>query len=217
MHDDQRNATAAPPADDWANTATHFAGILLAVVGTYWMYGMVGGKSLGLILSCMVYCVSALLVFVFSTLSHACVEPERRTRMRAWDQGTIYLMISGTYTPFVWQYGGNFRTPLLIFIWAVALYGLWMKVVVRRRVNAVTVTTYLLLGWVPVLPLFPQVPWTCFLGMALGGLIYSGGVLFLMFDHVAQFFHAIWHVAVILAALCHYLVIVQFVVNQSVG
>ena len=217
MHDDQLNVTAPPPVDDWANTATHLAGILLAVVGTVWMVGLVGDKSLGLILSCMVYCFSALLVFVFSTLSHACIEPNRRTRMRAWDQGAIYLMISGTYTPFVWQYGGSFRTPLLVFIWAVALYGLWMKVVVRRRVNAVTVTTYLLLGWVPAFPLFPQVPWACFLGMAGGGVIYSVGVFFLMFDHFAKFFHAVWHVAVIVAALCHYLVIIQFVVNQSVA
>ena len=153
------------------------------------------------------------MVFVFSTLSHSFSDPHKRTRMRAWDQGTIYLMISGTYTPFVWQFGGIIRTPLMIFLWFLALYGLWQKVVVRRRVNTMVVTTYLLLGWVPVIPLASQVPWGCLAGMALGGVIYSVGVYFLMFDHVGRFFHSVWHLAVIAAAVCHYLVIMHYVLQ----
>lgn len=101
----------------------------------------------------------------------------------------------------------------MIFIWGLALYGLWQKVVVRRRVNTMVVTTYLLLGWVPAFPLAPQVPWGCLGGMALGGVIYSSGVYFLMFDHVARFFHSVWHLTVIAAAVCHYLVIVKYVVQ----
>ncbi len=215
MHDDQMNIPPEPSDDEWSNTATHALGIFIAILGTIWMMSMVKDKSFGLILSCAVYCISATLVFVFSTLSHACMEPGRRTKMRAWDQGTIYLMISGSYTPFVWQYGGDLRTALLIFLWVVALYGLWSKVVVRRKVNAVTVTTYLLLGWVPVVPLAMQVPNGCLLGMGLGGVIYSLGVFFLMFDHKGRFYHAVWHLSVIAAAACHYLVIMEYVVKSQ--
>jgi hemolysin III len=215
MHDDQFNAPPDKPEDEWANTATHFIGILIAILGTVWMMTLVWDKPVGLMLSCLAYCTSAILVFVFSTLSHACAEPNQRTRMRAWDQGAIYLMISGTYTPFVWQFGDSFRTALMIFIWICALYGLWMKVVVKRQVNAVTVSTYLLLGWVPAVPLAAQVPLACLGGMALGGTMYSLGVVFLMFDHVRKFFHAVWHVAVILAAVCHYFVILKFIVHAT--
>ncbi len=213
MHDDHLNAPPEPTAEEWANATTHAIGILIALAGWVWMITMLDGKPLGLWISCMVYCASVLTVFTFSTFSHLFEEPSLRTRMRSWDQGTIYLMISGTYTPFVWQYGGWLRTPLMIFIWGLALYGLWQKVVVRRRVNTMVVTTYLLLGWVPAFPLALHVPWGCLVGMGLGGVIYSGGVYFLMFDHVGRFFHAVWHLAVIAAAVCHYLVIVHYIVQ----
>ncbi len=213
MHDDQLNAPPEPTAEEWANAATHGFGILLAIAGLVWMMSKLGGQPLGLILSCLAYCVSVVLVFIFSTLSHAVHEPHLRTHMRAWDQGTIYMMISGTYTPFVWEFGGVLRTPLMLFLWGLAFYGLWQKVVVRRRVNAMVVTTYLLLGWVPTIPLAPQVPWGCLGGMALGGVIYSVGVFFLMFDHAGRFFHSVWHLAVIAAAVCHYMVIIHYVVQ----
>lgn len=215
MHDDQLNAPPEPTVEEWANATTHGIGTAIALAGLVWMITMLEGKPLGMMLSCLVYCASVILVFVFSTLSHSFSDPHLRTRMRAWDQGTIYMMISGTYTPFVWQYGGWAQIPLMIFLWGVALFGLWQKVVVRRRVNAMVVTTYLLLGWVPTIPLLPQVPWGCLGGMALGGVIYSVGVYFLMFDHVGRFFHSVWHLAVIAAAVCHYLVIVQYVVQVT--
>ncbi len=212
MHDDQQNAPPEPTDEEWANAITHGIGILLAIAGLIWMIRLLQGHSLGLILSCLAYCSSVVLVFVFSTLSHVFSDPSLRTRMRAWDQGTIYLMISGTYTPFVWQYGGALRTPLMIFLWGLAFYGLWQKVVVKRQVNSMVVTTYLLLGWVPTIPLFPHVPWGCLGGMLGGGVIYSAGVYFLMNDHRGRFFHSIWHLAVISAAVCHYLVILKYVV-----
>ncbi len=176
---------------------------------------MMRDQPIGLVFCCIAYCLSVVLVFTFSTLSHSFSDPTLRTQMRAWDQGTIYLMISGTYTPFVWQYGGTLRTPLLIFLWVLAFYGLWQKVIVKRRVNTMVVTTYLLLGWVPPSLFSPQVPWGCFAGMALGGVIYSVGVFFLMFDHLGKFFHSVWHLAVIAAAVCHYLVILQYVVHPT--
>jgi len=218
MHDNKMNAPPAHSDDEWSNTATHAIGILIAIIGTLWMISMVQHKSYGLILSCMVYCTSVILVFTFSTLSHACKEPSTRTKMRAWDQGTIFLMISGSYTPFVWQFGGQLRTPLLIFLWVLALYGLWSKVVERRRVNSMSFTTYslyLLLGWIPAIPLALQMPSGCLLGMLLGGVIYSLGVIFLIYDHKGRFYHAVWHLSVIAAAACHYLVIVVFIVNMS--
>jgi len=212
MHDDKLNAPPEPTDEEWANAITHGIGIAIAIAGMVWMIIMLKGQPLGLIVSCVVYCSSVVLVFVFSTLSHMFNDPYVRTRMRAWDQGTIYMMISGTYTPFVWQYGGALRTPLLIFLWVLAFYGLWQKVVIKRQVNSMVVTTYLLLGWVPTIPLFPQVPWGCLGGMLLGGVIYSVGVYFLMFDHLGRFFHSIWHLAVITAAVCHYLIIMNYIV-----
>ena len=213
MLDDRNNSPPVVPPDEWLNTATHTLGIVLALAGTVWMMINASSRTPGIAISCLAFCVSAILVFVFSTLSHAFSDPAKRTLMRAWDQGTIYLMISGTYTPFAWYFGGALKWPLLAFLWILAGYGLWSKVVARRRVNAVAVTTYILLGWLPAAALVMKVPPGCLLGMGAGGVLYSVGVIFLMNDHRAKYMHAVWHLVVIAAASCHYIIIMKYVVT----
>ncbi len=199
------------PDDEFANTLTHCIGILIAIVGFGWMAFLVSDRSIGVKVSCLVYVASVVAVFVFSTLSHAVKSDRLRQKMRAWDQGMIYVMISGTYMPFVWQYGGSFRWPLLVFIWVAAALGFWSKAISQHRVNALSTLTYLLLGWIPAIPLSMQVPAYCLLCMTGGGVLYTIGVAFLMSDHRVRYFHATWHLLVICAAAVHYLGIVIFV------
>lgn len=207
--------TVAPQKDEWANTLTHCLGVLLAALACGWMLWVTRDKPLGLQLSCLVYGLCATAMFFFSTMSHIYIEPERRNLMRAWDQGVIYLMIAGTYTPFIWHFGAEWKWPLLVFLWSLAIFGAWGKIVLRQRVNAVAVTTYLLLGWIPAVPLALKVPTGCLQGMILGGVVYSVGVAFLKLDFY-YFFHAVWHIAVIVAAACHYWCILYYVVNIQV-
>ncbi|QEG41115.1 hemolysin-III related [Roseimaritima ulvae] len=203
-----------PMRDEWANTLTHAAACMVAVVGLLLMIWLVIDKPWGLQLACLSYMASVVAVFLFSTLSHAVYEPYRRARMRAWDQGTIYLMISGTYTPFAWSYGGSWQVPLLIFLWLMAGLGFASKVLFKHRVHGIGTTTYLLLGWAPALVLGPQVPLGCLAYMAAGGIIYSLGVVFLVLDQRRRFFHAVWHLFVLTAATVHYVAIVKYVVQR---
>ncbi len=138
-----------------------------------------------------------------------------RNRMRAWDQGTIYGMIAGTYTPFVTAYGGALTVPLLIFLWVAAGVGFYSKVIAKHRVNSLATITYLLLGWLPAIPLSMAVPTGCLVMMALGGLSYSLGVIFLKYDNRVRYFHSVWHLMVIAAACVHYVGICQFVLLAS--
>jgi hemolysin III len=151
-------------------------------------------------------------MYFFSTLSHAVRDPDARTRARALDQGTIYTLIAGTVTPFACSVlSGWMLTTFLFLVWLAAAVGFYSKVFVKHRINNMTAVSYVLMGWIPSMVLVGYVPIACFAMMALGGVLYTAGTLFLQNDHRSWYFHAIWHVLVILASACHYLAIVLFV------
>lgn len=209
-----------PFGDEWANTLTHAIGCVVASAGWVAMAIMASDQPLGTAVACWVYSAAVFAVFFFSTLSHAVRHPAGRELMRAWDQGTIYLMIAGTYTPFLWTYAlPQWRLVILACVWALAAVGFWSKVFARHRVNALASTTYLMLGWLPAVPMLNRIPdpmpLECLYGMLIGGLLYTIGVLFLTFDRRVRFFHAAWHLLVIAAAACHYGTIVYFIALGS--
>ncbi|MEM7477312.1 MAG: hemolysin III family protein [Planctomycetota bacterium] len=192
------------PEDERANVVTHGLGIVLSVAAGIFFWQATQTADAGLRTCCFLFCLSMAIVYLFSTLSHAVEEPNRRNRLRAWDQGTIYFLIVGTYSPFVWEgTSGNWRWCLLVGIWIVAAIGFYSKVFASHRINAVTTITYLALGWLPAIPLIPTTPWICFLWMLLGGLSYSIGVVFLNLSSRIRYSHAVWHMMVIVGSACH--------------
>ncbi len=197
--------------EEWLNTMTHGFGCLLsllAVAGFLMFYRVdAWAQTLGF----AAYGASLVGVYLCSTLSHAVRDPRRRNRMRAWDQGVIYCLIAGTYTPFAVRYlEGTTVTLTLIGLWTAAAVGFYSKVFARHRVNALATATYLLLGWLPTLPFINRVPLDCVSWMAAGGVLYTIGVIFLKYDGHVKYFHAIWHLFVIMAATVHFAAIVIF-------
>ena len=207
---------AAPiqPGEEWANALTHaISAVLMLALGGYLILTSID-KSGGLALACTAYVVSAVSTFVFSTLSHAILRQPALTTFRAWDQATIYAMISGTYTPIIYVFASDaVRVPLLIAIWLAASAGFYSKVVMRYRVNAGGAISYLLLGWLPSLWLLDRVPRPLAYSMLLGGVVYSIGVIFLMNDRKMRYLHSVWHLAVLAGAICHYVGILRYVVS----
>ena len=168
-----------------------------------------------LVAACLIYSVSLTAMYLFSTLSHAVRDPVARHRMRALDQGVIYMLIAGTFTPFVWAYMQGWpRVALLVGIWLAAIVGFYSKVFIRHRIDNMTAVTYVLLGWVPSMVLLGYVSLECFAFMAVGGLLYTVGTLFLQNDHRSWYFHAVWHLMVVLASACHYVAIAMFTILQ---
>jgi hemolysin III len=171
------------------------------------------GQPLMTTFCCLVFVFSAVSVFTASALSHHLIhDPILLRRLRAWDQGLIYVMISGTYTPLVWRFADDsLQIPLLIGVWIAAAVGFHSKVIAEHRVNGIATITYLLLGWVPALGLVTKVPGELLLWMAAGGVIYTCGVALLLNDARVKYFHAGWHLCVVTAAACHFWAIYQFV------
>ena len=198
---------------EWANALTHGGAALVWAFGAVAMSSAAIGKDLATSFCCLVFVASAVSVFAASALSHQLIhDPPLLRRLRAWDQGLIYAMISGTYTPLIWQFSEpRYRLWLLLAIWLAAGYGLYSKVFVEHRVDSIGTVSYLLLGWLPAIGLVGRVPPQVLFWMGTGGVIYTIGVILLMNDRRFRYLHAAWHVSVFLAASCHFWAIYRYV------
>lgn len=201
----QRSAT-----DEIVNAATHALGLFLAIVGALVMgWSVVAHGDGWRIAGCVVFAASLVAVYAASTLSHSCTSVRWKAFYRRLDQGFIYLLIVGTYTPFGLTYWRTTTGWLLLgALWTVAIAGFVAKVVLGHRVHSISLWTYVTLGWLPVIAvpaIMHSVPLSIGGWMLLGGLCYTAGTLFLMLDERVRHFHAVWHLMVIAGSVCHFL------------
>jgi hemolysin III len=201
-------------ADELANSLTHGTGLLLSLCGVVVILPATRASNLGVQLAVTAYLGTLVAVYGLSTLSHAVQSMASKHRLRAWDQGTIYLLIVGTYTPFVAVYLPPTQAVVVaVGLWLAAGLGFWSKVVVNHRTNhAFSAWSYIALGWIPAVVFIGRVPLECVTWMAIGGVSYTVGTVFLMLDTRVTFFHAVWHVMVIAASACHFYAIFTYVV-----
>lgn len=199
--------------EEYANALTHAAAALVGIVGAVVMVFAAAQQSWITALCCAVFVFSSVSVFTASALSHYWIDkPRLLQRSRAWDQGLIYVMISGTYTPLIWRFAEDpWRVLLLIALWIAASAGFASKVFIEHRVNTTGVISYLMLGWLPSLGLIGKVPSGLLLWMLAGGITYVVGIVFLINDRKFKYMHVVWHVCVMLAASCHYLGVYAYV------
>jgi hemolysin III len=116
-------------------------------------------------------------------------------------------MIAGTYTPFITRIeSGSVSLALLVWVWSVAMAGVALKLLLPGRFDRVSIALYLLLGWSGVLawePVFASLPPMTVRLLAAGGLVYTAGVLFHLWESL-RFQNVIWHALVLVAAGCHF-------------
>ncbi|GIW97404.1 MAG: hemolysin III [Pirellulaceae bacterium] len=181
---------------------THALGIPL---GLMVVAVAMGGKLPGeLFLAAMALGISTMLLYFCSMMSHAVFDPVKRNRWRAFDQAAIYLMIVATYTPYACRaLHGTEQSLFLMILWVLGLSGAVMKVVLQHRINAISTVSYLLLGWLPAIPLAPLTPAPLLGWMALGGILYTAGVPFLLGSHHRPLAHTLWHLFVLAGTFAH--------------
>ena len=202
------------------NTLTHGAGLLLSIAAAIILLRTSFAQGdIWRVLGCSVFGGALIAVYAASTLSHLVSHRHWKHWFRMLDQGLIYILISASYTPFALAF---LRQPLwwlfLGVMWAGALCGFVSKVFFVHRINAVTVWSYLLLGWLPIVPALTTtglVPIPALSWLATGGVCYTLGTVFLILDLQRYHFHAIWHLWVIVGSTCHFLSVLFFVASLS--
>jgi hemolysin III len=205
--------------EETANQLTHGAGLLLSIVGAAILLNSARQHSDPLqFAGCCIYAGSLVALYAASTLSHTFRTPPMRTFFRMLDQVCIFLLITGTFTAFALSYFRHgWLWGLTLVMWGLTCLGIFFKVCFRRSRN-VSVGAYLLLAWIPIVALHEIVhvmPAPALLLIFLGGMLYMLGTLFLMLDEKYPYFHAVWHVLVMSASVCHYCAVILYVVPRA--
>ncbi len=210
-------STMLSPAEELANRITHGIGLLLSLVGVTVMVAVLGTSDGGWrVAGCSVYLASLIGVYLMSTLSHTFETPRLRSFFRALDQGTIYLLIAATYTPFSMAYLHTVPWWIVLgLVWAIALWGFVSKVMFTHRVEEVSMWPCVILGTIPfvcVPSLVGVVSLAALWWMLLGVGFYTLGLVFWVNDRRVRHFHAVWHILVLAGSTCHFVGILLFVV-----
>ncbi len=197
-----------PPNEEIANAITHGLGFILAIVGSYFLFIEASQtKDLWKLLSSVAFGVSMISCYFFSTLYHIFTNPVSKHRMRIADHIGIYFMIAGSYTPFVLvNLRGWVGISLFIIIWSCAIVGITLRIININVPNYISVKPYLIMGWLVVIgikPLFDSIGQSGMILVILGGIFYSVGVGFYLWQSI-PFNHAIWHIFVLAGSICHY-------------
>ena len=203
--------------EEFANTITHGFGLMLSVVGFVVLLALAisrGGAMM--IASCVVYGISLVTLYAASTIYHGTTSTELKQKLQIVDHCCIYLLIAGSYTPFgLVILGGSLGQDLLILIWTIAVVGILLKVFLGNRFPAISVVSYLLMGWLGIFALQPLFAALGLIPIALavaGGLAYSLGVVFFAWHRIPHN-HAIFHVFVLAGSILHYVAIAFYVVR----
>lgn len=205
--------------EEIACSITHGIGAALSIAALVILVVLsaMGGDAWRVV-SFSIYGTTLILLYMASTLYHAIQHEGAKKIFRILDHSSIFLLIAGTYTPFLLvPLRGVWGWSLFGVIWALAITGIVFKAIFIQRMKKLSVVVYLLMGWMVVIalkPLLSQIPKAGLWWLAGGGLSYTGGVVFYAMKSV-KYTHAIWHLFVLGGSICHFFAILLYVCPQT--
>ncbi len=193
------------------NSIMHGFGILFGIISIPILITLsVKGNNLNGIIGSSIYGFCFLMVFTFSTLYHGFQHERVKRALKILDHISIYYLIAGTYTPMILIYNHNsFGITLLCVLWSLTIIGTFFKIFYCGRWDVISTAIYLLMGWSMLAggnAFFLRMPTVVLQMVVAGGVIYSFGVIFYLWDRYT-YSHALWHLFVLAAAIYHYVAI----------
>lgn len=192
------------------NSITHGVGVLIAIAFMVLLIIKSQGNP-PLIIANIIYGVSLMLMFLFSTLYHAITNTKAKKVLRYFDHSAIFICIAGTFTPIIVRVlQGAQRVGFLVAVWLIALVGIILKITIFRKnlqekYKKQSLILYVVMGWMSVLLMKNVIQISGMLSFILilsGGILYSIGVYF--YAKKRKYFHSIWHIFIILASVSQF-------------
>jgi len=198
-----------------ADGCIHVVGVTASLVAlTALLIIGVRSQTLPWVLSLTIYGLALVATFGFSAGYHLVGRPQLKEALRRLDHAAIFLMIAGTYTPFIlikmqtpWGFG------LLAVVWTMAAVGIAIKLFAPRFLEGLSTALYLVQGWAVIAawrPLISALPGTVLTLLMVGGVLYTIGVVFHLWERL-PYQNAIWHGFVLSAASCHFAAVMSVV------
>jgi hemolysin III len=197
------------------NAWTHLVGALLACLGAIWLLVLAAlDGELAKIVSAAIYGLSLILLYSISTLYHS-LRGRAKVVMRKLDHLSIYLLIAGSYTPFcLVTLAGPWGWTLFGIVWGLAVIGMLQEIKPRSEARVLSLVIYAVMGWivlVAVKPLLAALGGAGFAWLLTGGICYTVGIVFFVFDERFRHWHGIWHIFVMVGSLLHFIAILFYV------
>jgi hemolysin III len=200
------------------NSITHLVGATLALIGFGSLLTIaIHEKNPLLLVSFSIFGFTLILLYTISTLYHSFHPPKLKKIFQKLDHVSIYLLIAGTYTPYMlvslWHNNG---LVMLVLVWTLAAIGLLLDIFIKKRIESLQIIIYLGMGWLCVMDYqelcaaisAPGIVW-----LTLGGVAYTTGIIFYVLDSMKKLRHAhgIWHLFVLAGSICHFISIIGYV------
>ncbi len=204
--------------DELLNSITHGIGVLLSIAGLVLLVVFASIRPYGdvwKIVSFSIYGASLIIMYTASTLYHSYQNPRVKKFLNLFDHAAIYVLIAGTYTPFMLvSIRGPWGWSIFGVIWGLAIAGVIFKVFFYKdKYRKVSAILYFLMGWIILIairPLIMEVPTAGLLWLLGGCLIYSMGIPFYI-KREKPFNHVIWHLFVLGGSITHFFAIMFYV------
>ncbi len=200
------------------NSITHLVGAVLALIGFGALLAVsIQQKDPSLIVSFTIFGLTLIVLYTMSTLYHSFHPPKLKKIFQKLDHISIYLLIAGTYTPYmVVSLGENNGLIMLGFVWGLAIIGVFIEILSPKRIEILQILIYLVMGWVCTLEyssLQSSIPTTGMVWLTIGGIAYTLGIIFYVLDNMNKLRHAhgIWHLFVLSGSISHFISIVAYV------
>jgi hemolysin III len=203
--------------EEAVNTLTHGIGAVVSALGGAALVAMaVRSGDVYQIVSACVYSLSLIVLYTASTFFHWEQDIRLKQRLEIFDHCAIFLMIGGSYTPFMLvTLRESVGWTLLAVIWTLVIVGISFKLVFGTRFRLASTLLYLALGWLIIIviePMFRTLPTQSFILLVLGGLAYTLGTYFFSREDRLPYAHPIWHLFVLVGSACHFLAVAYQVV-----
>jgi len=199
------------------NIATHAFGLLLSIAALTLMvvFTSINGNAWQIV-SSAIYGSSLVVLYLASTLFHSAKRQQLRNRLNIFDHASIFVLIAGTYTPFLLvTLNGPWGWSLFGVVWGLAIGGVILKLFFTGKKQVLSTIGYILLGWVIIIaikPLINNLEPAGLWWLIGGGIAYTGGAVFYLFKKI-PFNHAIFHVFVLAGSICHFIAVFWYVLR----
>ena len=201
--------------EEFWNWTTHFAGIILTIIGIPFLIFFNNDSTTLSTLSIIFFSFGLLLVYCSSTLYHFVAESNLKEKLRIFDHVSIYYLITGSYAPVclitLYDYSG---LTIFFTVLTLSIIGTLFKIFNKNRYEKASLLLYLFLGWLIIFDiqtLFNLIDTNAKNLVILGGIFYTVGVFFYLSDSIKNN-HAIWHVFVLLGSISHYFLILFYII-----
>jgi hemolysin III len=205
-------------AEEIANRLTHALGLVLAIAGLVVLLIETRSSGVREIVSCALYGITLVLVYATSVLYHGATREASKRWLRTLDHVAIFLLIAGTYTPFVLiALRGIWGWTLFGIVWTLAVIGTVFELTELRRFRGVMIALYIGMGWVGIVaigPLMAALPVPAIVLVVGGGVSYTLGVIFYVWRSL-RYHHAVWHLFVVGGSVLQFLSVLWYVLPKT--